>query len=475
VVLAASLYGPALHGAFVFDDLGLPFQLTLAEKSLASWLSGVRPVLMFSYWLNFNFSGANPFAYHLLNVLIHAVNTAVVFEILACILELAGWVKKRVRIAALIGAAIFLTHPLATESVSYVAGRSESLAATFVLIAYAIFLRRRRDGISWRSAAGILALFALGVAAKENAVALAGILLLTDWFFPPRRTWRLYALLTPGAILAVVMVLRALAQAGTAGFSVRGLTWYQYAFTEARAIFSYMELAVWPFGQSVDHDYAISHAIIEHGAWVFMLALAGLTALAVHFRGRMPLICFGLLTFLTWLAPTSSIVPIADPLVERRMYLPMIGLILIACDVVSRVRISSPAAVSAITAALLFLAALSYDRNRMWGQPEELLSSAALRSVHNPRPITNLTDHLIAVNRCPEALPWLERAERALPGNYMIEASWGRALECVGRWEEALARLQRAAGFASDIEAVRIDRSAVRRNAPEGRGGRCAA
>jgi hypothetical protein len=444
VVAAAMLYRPALHGAFVFDDLGLPFYLTLAETSLASWLNGTRPVLMFTYWLNFNLSGANPFSYHLLNVLIHAINTALVFGILACILQAAGWAKERVRIASVIGAAIFLSHPLATESVSYVAGRSESLAAMFVLMAYAIFLQRRSEGISWHSAVGILTLFGLGVAAKENAVALAGILLLTDWYFPPRRTWRLYSVLAPGAILAVAMVLRALTRATTAGFSVRDFTWYQYAFTEARAIFTYLRLAVWPFGQSVDHDYAVSHTIGEHGAWIYVLALACLVVLAVHFRRRIPLISFGLLMFLTWLAPTSSIVPIADPLVERRMYLPMIGLILISCGLAAHVRISSSAAYSAIAAAVLFFAAFSYDRNRLWGKPEELLASAALQSVDNPRPIANLTDHLIAVNRCTEALPWLERAERRLPGNYLIETSWGRALECLGRWEEALARLQRA-------------------------------
>jgi tetratricopeptide (TPR) repeat protein len=58
--------------------------------------------------------------------------------------------------------------------------------------------------------------------------------------------------------------------------------------------------------------------------------------------------------------------------------------------------------------------------------------------------VANLTDTLIANNRCQEALPWLERADRLLPRNYVIEASWGRVLECVGRKEEALARLTTA-------------------------------
>jgi tetratricopeptide (TPR) repeat protein len=148
--------------------------------------------------------------------------------------------------------------------------------------------------------------------------------------------------------------------------------------------------------------------------------------------------------FLVWLAPTSSVIPIADPLVERRMYLPMIGLILIACDGLSRVRFSPPLAWSAAASVLLVLTILTWDRNALWGRPEELLAAAALQSVSNPRPVANLTETLIANNRCEDALPWLERADRLLPRNYVIEASWGRALECVGRREEALARLNAA-------------------------------
>jgi tetratricopeptide (TPR) repeat protein len=148
--------------------------------------------------------------------------------------------------------------------------------------------------------------------------------------------------------------------------------------------------------------------------------------------------------FLLWLAPTSSVIPIADPLVERRMYLPMLGLILLACDAVSRVQLASPVAWSALAAVLLIFSVMTWERNVLWGRPADLLASAAMQSQRNPRPVANLTETLIADNRCHEALPWLQRADKMLPGNYVIEASWGRALECVGRREEALEHLQAA-------------------------------
>jgi Flp pilus assembly protein TadD len=148
--------------------------------------------------------------------------------------------------------------------------------------------------------------------------------------------------------------------------------------------------------------------------------------------------------FLIWLAPTSSVIPIADPLVERRMYLPLMGLILIACDAASRVRLSAPVAWSAFAAIILLFCMLTWQRNSLWGRPEALLASAAQQSVHNPRPLANLTEMLIANRRCREALPLLERANRLLPQNHVVEASWGRALECMGQREEALQHLNRA-------------------------------
>jgi tetratricopeptide (TPR) repeat protein len=159
---------------------------------------------------------------------------------------------------------------------------------------------------------------------------------------------------------------------------------------------------------------------------------------------RAPLFTFGVLMFLIWLAPTSSVIPIADPLVERRMYLPLLAVILLFCDAISRLRLSAPLAWSGLAAVLLLFSVLTWERNQLWGRPEELFAAAVDQSLNNPRPVANLTETLIAKKRCREALPWLERANHRLPGNHVIETSWGRALECMGRRQEALEHLNRA-------------------------------
>jgi tetratricopeptide (TPR) repeat protein len=70
---------------------------------------------------------------------------------------------------------------------------------------------------------------------------------------------------------------------------------------------------------------------------------------------------------------------------------------------------------------------------------------AAEEAQHNPRPLLNLAEVLIRHNRCDLAVPYLQRAERILPGSYFVNASWGRVLACLGRADEGMQHLQLAA------------------------------
>jgi len=462
-IVEMHLYSPVLSAPFVYDDFFLPFQQRSPEHLLA-WLSGVRPFLMLTYWLNARISGDWPQSYHFLNLLIHAVNTGLVFLVLSRLLTLSGSASQRaVRIAAGIGAAVFLIHPLQTESVSYIAGRSESLAACFVLLAYTVFLYRRREAISWVESAIVLALFAFGVSTKENAVSLAGVLVLTDVYWPRpfsaqglRNNWRFYAAMAVAALIAVWMVFRLLAKAASAGFSLPGVTWYQYAFTQARAFFVYLRLAVFPAGQSIDHDYPVSHTILEHGAIFYLAALAALIVLCFLWRKRYPLACFGLLLTLILLAPTSSIVPIRDPLVERRMYLPLVGLILIGCEVARHVRWKQATGYAVCAGMLLAFYVACYQRNLLWAEPSQLWAEAAMESTRSGRPYANLVDQLVQEHHCRAAIPYLRHAEQVLPNDYFVELAWGRTLECLGQKDQALQKLLRATRFGQSSELYRL-------------------
>jgi hypothetical protein len=452
VLLCLLLYGPAFHGPFVFDDASLPFHRTMREQALPAWTSGVRPVLMASYWLNFRLWGDDPTGYHVLNALIHGFNTILVFLALHRLLSLAGFAKPRATSLAVLGCLIFLVHPLQTESVSYVTGRSESLSVLFELAAYVVFLYRRKESISWPESLAVLCLFLLAIGTKENTVSLFGILILTDLFWPIpftsaglRKNWRLYSLMVPGALISAFFVLRMLATAPSAGFSLSSANWLQYFFTESRAIFTYIRFAVMPVGLSIDHEFPVSHSVFEHGALLWMLLLAATIAAAWRVRHRYPLACFGLFFFLLGLAPTSSIVPIADPLADRRMYLPLVGLILVVIEACRSVRLSPRAGRYVAVAALLLLSVACYRRNVEWGHPEQLFAAAADQSTHNIRPYLQLTEVLVHEHSCEPAIPYLQRADRLFPNSFELAAAWSWADECLGRLKDALAKMQQAA------------------------------
>src|SRR5687768_16056464 len=72
--VAFEVYGPALRGEFLFDDSYLPFlRPEMQNAPLHGWL-GVRPFLMFSFWLNYQSSGVDPYPYHAFNVVLHTFN-----------------------------------------------------------------------------------------------------------------------------------------------------------------------------------------------------------------------------------------------------------------------------------------------------------------------------------------------------------------------------------------------------------------
>lgn len=451
LVIGTFLYAPAFRGPFLFDDSGLPFWGSDREEGLSEWIGGVRPALMFSYWVNRTILGDGPVAYHVVNLGIHVANSVLVYLLLWRLLAWRECGERQRKYLSALGSVIFLIHPLQTESVSYVAGRSESFSTLFVLLAYLAFLYRRNTAISWLESAGVLSLFGIALLAKENAISLLGLLILTDAYWPTpfstaglRRNWRLYAIVAPAGLVGCAAVLRMLANAPTAGFSIREYTWYQYGLTQARAVFTYIRLAVAPIGQSVDHDFPPSRSLMDHGAVVWLLLLGLLVVASVRLRRRAPLACFGLLFFLITLAPTSSIVPIADPLVERRMYLPLAGLILIGCEAALRMRFSSPLVWSGAAAAVLVLAVACYERNRAWSRPSDLFMDAALRSTHNARPYLNLTELAVRERRCDAAIPYLERADRLFPRDARVHIAWSWALECLDRKDEALRRLLKA-------------------------------
>ena len=461
--LAFEAYGPALHGPFVLDDLYLPYTDPDAPRlPLLSWLRFQRPLLMFSYWLNFQMGATDPHIYHTTNVLLHFIVSIVVMLIAARLLEWAG-VSGRMRTSlAVFSGGIFLLHPLQTESVAYVASRSEVLSVLFYYSAFAIFIYSNRDSISWPRAISVVVLFGAAAATKEHTLTLPALILLTDLFWHRgglRKNAALYGLIVLAGIAGAAVVLKILLAANTVGFGLKGLSPVSYFFTQCRVIWTYVRMFFLPFGQNIDPDLPLSAGVLDHGAIFGLIALLLLVAGAWIYRKRWPLASFGVFVFLLLLAPTSSVIPIRDVLAERRVYLPFIGLILIVLEPLRRLQFQQ--AIGACAAALVACTVLTYQRSDVWSTPLTLWQDSVEKSPGKVRPRFQLAFAQYQLGDCASAVGNYEAAARLEPPDYLLFVDWANALDCAGRENDAITEFARAIRLNDNRAEAYIGLSAV--------------
>jgi len=463
LTLAAAfwVYGPALNGPFLFDDRYLPFgNGTFPVDQFGAWLRGVRPVLMLSYWLNYRLSQFQPYSYHAFNVIFHAANSALIFLIARKVLQFAGVENARREVLAVFAGALFLLHPVNSESVGYITSRSENFSVLLFLAAWTVFLYRPRAETTWARAAVVLALFGAAALTKEHTMVLPALLLLTDYFWNPpfsfqgiRRNWRLYVPAVVAGVLAAAYLAYRLRGAPTAGFGMKDFTWYQYFFTECRAFWVYIRLFLFPIGLRIDYDFPISHTILEHGALVGLVAILGAAIAAFYYRRRYPLAAFGFFAFVILMAPTSSFMPIKDPVAEHRLYLSMIGLLLIVLELLRRVDVRQKIWMAGLATVLVIAGMTTYARNSVWSDPRILWDDTVAKSPGLSRDEFQLAEAYREQGDCAKALPHYARAAEIDPPAQhsswyaSIFVDWGEAYDCLNQEDEAIAKFRQAAAL----------------------------
>lgn len=454
VLVAFWAYSPAMHGEFLFDDNFLPFALPNAATPLSTWIGQIRPVLMTTYWLNWRISGEDPYSFHLLNVVFHCVTGILIFLIVSRLLEWSGAQDWRRNLLAGFAAVIFLLHPAQTESVAYLAGRSESLSAMFSAAALTVFLYRRQAAASWATVALVFVLFGAAILSKEQAVVLPAVLLLTDYWWNPgfsfkgiRGNWRLYGPMAAAGAAGVAFfwnLILGIGTSGTAGFGMKDFTWYQYFFTQCRALFVYIGIFLLPVNLTADWDFPVSRTILDRGAIFGLLALVALAAAAWRYRRRFPLASYGYFVFLLLMSPTSSVLPIKDTIAERRLYLPMLGLLLIVVDLARRLKLDRKALAAGCLVVALLAAGATRARAHVWTDQMSLWEDTVRKSPNKARGHVLLGFAYQIGQQYGSAIREYEQAARLQPPTQDLLVNWALACDALNQPDLALAKLNQA-------------------------------
>jgi tetratricopeptide (TPR) repeat protein len=196
---------------------------------------------------------------------------------------------------------------------------------------------------------------------------------------------------------------------------------------------------------NVDWDFPISRGIFEYGAIFGLAALLALAAAAWRYRRTFPLAGYGYFVFLVLLSPTSSILPIKDPIADRRMYLPILGLILIAIDLLRRLKVERKLLALGAAALMVATALATHARAEVWSDPILLWQDSALKSPNKVRAHFQLAFAYYEQGHFDLAIAEFQRTAELKPPTADLLYDWGLAYDALHQPELALAKLRQSA------------------------------
>lgn len=451
VAVVVVVYAGGLANPFVFDDLGaITHNAQIRSLSPAVALSpppetpvGGRPLVNLSFALNYAAGGLDPSGYHLVNIALHALCALLVFGLIRRIV--GGWHPQGATMFAFVVALLWAVHPLNSEAVNYMTQRTElMMAACYLLTLYAATrVSARRDGQRWLYVA--IGACAAGMACKESMVSAPLVVLLFDRVyryasfgeaFRERKTLYL-GLAATWSVL--VLLMWAVPRTSAAGFATTHVSTWTYLLNQSEMVVRYLRLAFWPDGLVLYYGWATPVTLAE--VWPYVVGVGTLVLASCALLRRSPRLGFLALWVFITLAPTSSFVPIASEVgAERRMYLPLVGLItLVAAGVVmaaSRVRVQGLVAAGLVVAVVFGYQTIG--RTAEYATPLGMAQTVVERW---PTPSARymLGTELITAGRHSEAVPHLREAAAAIPP---ARFNLGAALLQTGQRVDGIAALE---------------------------------
>ena len=494
-VVAILASANSLRNGFVLDDEGIILRNDLVHHASGIWRAFItpywpngsgqyRPLVISSFSAEWSLWGASHAGYHALNVVWHAIASVLVFALAR------RWLAPS---AALIAAVLFAVHPVHTEAVANVVGRSELMAACGVLATLLLHERRSRWAI---------ATFAFALLSKEHALVTPVLAAAMDglardaWSTGKRRPLSLYAgyACVAAAWGGAVFALFHNAQFANVDPFWLGMSAPARWMTMLGVVPVWIRLWFFPLDLSADYSPDVTQAWPAQVelAIVGAIMVATLFALAVHFRARAPVVTIAIVVLAVTMLPVANIlVPTGVIVAERTLYLSSAGAVLIAAASIESLARARPFAAYAVASLLVIGGAVrSWTRNPVWKSNRDLLvttadahpngswSHASLGRVYatnggfekavaefrvslaifgrNPVIWSEAISAAINARRFPLADSMVVEAERAVPNNYLVKVSHAHSAFESARFPEALEAAREAIAIAPDSVAPRF-------------------
>ncbi|MDM8525127.1 tetratricopeptide repeat protein [Desulfococcaceae bacterium HSG8] len=447
VISTFAVYWQVRHHEFVaFDDddyiinnprvrAGLtPESITWAFTS--AYASNWHPLTWLSHMTDIQLYGINPGQHHLTNVLLHIMNSLLLFFVLR---RMTGDLWK-----SGFAAALFALHPLHAESVAWVSERKDLLSTFFWMLTLWSYIRYV-ESPGMNTGLPVLVCFTLGLMSKPMLVTLPFVLLLLDY-------WPLNRLSAPCSLLlekiplfvlsAVSSVITFIVQQG--GGAVKSPEIYPFDLRIANALVSYMNYilkTVWPSELAFLYPYPRTIPGWQIALATLLLILISL--LAIRQIKQRPYLIVGWLWYLGTLVPVIGLVQVGlQSMADRYTYIPLIGIFIMIAwgipELFSERRHRKT--IFAVAAAAIFsvLMVKTYLQIGYWRNSTALFEHALAVTTGNYMAHNKLAEVLLEKGRHDQAVAHYTEAIRLNPRFAKAYNNMAIALEEQGKTDEAI-------------------------------------
>ena len=414
-----------------------------------------RPVTILSYSVNSALTGLRPSMFHLVNDLMHAVNSVLVFLVLSVVSAGSA--------AGFYSALLFAAHPIHTEAVNNVVGRAELLSFFFMMLSLYTFLLRDRNRKLYYPVS--LVLFLAAVMSKETPAVLPIIIA----FIAIARRIRgeegnvKRSSLEAGGFFGVLFLYLALRHVVVQRLGpvpevmmhdnpLAGMAFAGRLPTTLAVLGRYSALLLLPVRLSADYSFNQIPVLgtLFNGWALFGVIIALLTiAAGIIAAGRSREVFFGILMLgLPYLVISNIFYTVGTIMGERLLYIPSLGFAILAAWGVDRLfsdRLKMrKAAILMITGVTILYGGRTLVRNPDWKNNDAIFTKTAQASPNSVKTAYNYALVLNNTGRFAESIDWYRHAVAIWPGHYNAWFNLGNTLSRVGRFEESAAAYHKA-------------------------------
>lgn len=451
VTISLTLYANTLKNSFVYDDVhtivnnalikdisNLPMLFDKGEYFSRSGEASYRPAVTFTYFIDYALYELKPWGYHLTNILLHAANGVLLYIFLTLFFN-RGIPSARFSLLnnpPLLITILFITHPILTEAVNAVSYREDLLAFLFYMATLTIYLlirSHRKSPNDWQPATSLLYIFScllysIALFSKEMALTLPFIIYCYELVYMDKSKRR--SALTNYYNIGYIVIALAYAylrfyyfqnpMAG--GFYIPDI--WERLITIPLLILSYIKLLLFPV--SLSAEYMFLHVESVLSALFIISCFVIFYLLSIAFRINKEIV-FGILFFIITSLPIYNIIPIANPLAERYMYLPSVGFFISMVSMVSIIysiplksRIGSKVHRYAFSFLLIVLITYSFGavtRNKVWRDDYSLWSDMARKMPKSSRAHFGLGNVYVNQGNLEDAIKQFQIALQLAPNN----------------------------------------------------------